>query len=213
MARLLVLGMLVVASTAIAADAGELERLRSENARLSERVKQLEAENAKLRGEAQNPLAAALEERARESVSVEVDEGDASTTVSTEPSRLERDGGGARHWITFRAEKSKDSVAVRPELIIATNASQGQYRQARQLDLIVDGTPVALDVVKYRSQPNTSVRGSTKPTEEETVTAALTMSSLDQLAKASNVKGTLGGTSFQLTPEQLAAVRAFREKL
>jgi len=48
---------------------------------------------------------------------VEVDENDDSTTVSTEPSRIERDGGtGARHWITFRAEKSKGSVAVRPEL-------------------------------------------------------------------------------------------------
>jgi cell division protein FtsB len=209
----LVVAVLLVATSAFAADSGELERLRAENARLTEKVKQLEAENAKLRGDAQNPLAAALEERARETVSVEVDEGDDTTTVTTEASRLERDGGGARHWITFRAEKSNGSAAVRPELIIATSASQGQYRDVRQLDLIVDGQPVACDVVKYRSQPNTSVRGSARPSEEETVTAALSMSSLDRLAQASSVKGTLGGTAFQLTPEQLAALRAFRQKL
>jgi hypothetical protein len=206
--------VLLAATAAFAADSGELERLRAENARLTEKVKQLEAENAKLRGEAQNPLAAALEERAKETVSVEVDEGDDTTTVTTEPSRLEREGGGARHWITFRAEKSNGSAAVRPELIIATAASQGQYRDVRQLDLVVDGQAVACDVVKYRSQPNTSVRGSAgRPSEEETVTAALSMSSLDRLAQASSVRGTLGGTAFQLTPEQLAALRAFRQKL
>jgi hypothetical protein len=212
--RLLMVSLaMVLATVAMAADSGELERLRAENARLSERVKTLEAEVTKLRGEVDNPLAAALEERARETVSVKVDEDGDQTTIATEPSRLERSGGGARHWITFRAEKSTGAAAVRPELIIATGASQGLYRETRELALVVDGTPVACDVVKYRTQPNTSVRGPAGLNQEETVTIAVPMSALDQMSKASSIKGTLGGTTFQLTPEQLAAIRAFRQKL
>ncbi|HJW69918.1 MAG TPA: hypothetical protein VJ829_11220, partial [Candidatus Binatia bacterium] len=80
--RLLVAAGVMVLSAVGAAHAGELERLREQNARLQQQVRTLEAENARLRGQAasvtrpapgpsdNSGLAAALEQRANEAVSV-----------------------------------------------------------------------------------------------------------------------------------------------
>ena len=48
--RLIVVGAMMLVTFGAAAHAGELERLREENARLQQQVRSLEAENARLRG-------------------------------------------------------------------------------------------------------------------------------------------------------------------
>jgi len=50
--RLIVVGAMMLVTFGAAAHAGELERLREENARLQQQVRSLDAENARLRGQA-----------------------------------------------------------------------------------------------------------------------------------------------------------------
>ena len=47
----------------------------------------------------------------------------------------------------------------------------------------------------------------------ESVTAQVPMDTLDRLANARDISGRLGTTTFRLTPEQLAGVRAFAKRL
>jgi hypothetical protein len=47
----------------------------------------------------------------------------------------------------------------------------------------------------------------------EHVTATVPAAVLDKVANANDVSGTLGPTSFHLTPEQIAAARAFVQRL
>jgi hypothetical protein len=138
--------------------------LREENARLRQQVRSLEAENARLRGQASAPpapapaasdnggLAAALEQRANESVSVSPSAEPGASVVATEASRLEGlKGGRSRHWITWRAERQ--GGASRPDaalVVIDATASGGVYRDVKNLDLIVDGASVQCPVMDYR---------------------------------------------------------------
>jgi len=116
------IGVLVTAGAVV--HAGELERLREENARLQQQVRTLESENARLRGQASAPpapapaasdnsgLAAALEQRANEAVTVSPAAEPGTSLVATEASRLEGlQGGRSRHWITWRAERPAGRVA------------------------------------------------------------------------------------------------------
>jgi len=150
LAWVVAIGVLVTAGAV--AHAGELERLREENARLQQQVRALEAENARLRGQASAPpapaasdnsgLAAALEQRANEAVSVSPSAESGASVVATEASRLEGlQGGRSRHWITWRAERPTGAEG-RPEaamVVIDATASGGIYRDVKSLDLVVDG--------------------------------------------------------------------------
>jgi len=162
--RLVGVGAVMLVTFGAAAHAGELERLRDENARLQQQVRSLEADNARLRGQASAPpapapaasdnsgLAAALEQRANESVSVSPSAEPGASVVATEASRLEGlQGGRSRHWITWRAERQ--GGASRPDaalVVIDATASGGVYRDVKNLDLIVDGASVQCPVTDYR---------------------------------------------------------------
>src|SRR5262245_39767020 len=202
-------------SRASAVWAGELEQLRNENAQLRSRVQELERENARLRGDASHGLSAALEQRATAAVAVAPGETPGTTSISTEASRLEGIGGGkSRHGITWRAEPRAgggrpDAAAV----VIDTSASGSTYRGVSMLRLVVDGTPVDCPVADYRTEIAPTGRDGAGRIQSEHVTATVPAAVLDRVAEASDVSGTLGPTTFHLTPEQLAAARAFVQRL
>jgi len=224
--HLIVVGTVMLVTLGAAAHAGELERLREENARLRQQVRSLEAENARLRGQAASAarpaptdnsgLAAALEQRANESVSVSPAPEPGASVVATEASRLEGlQGGRSRHWITWRAERPTAGES-RPEaatVVIDATASGGIYREVKSLDLVVDGAPVQCPVTDYRIDSMTVGRDASARRVGESVTARVPMDTLDRLANARDISGTLGTTTFRLTPEQLAGVRAFAKRL
>jgi hypothetical protein len=226
--RLVVAAGVMVLLAVGAAHAGELERLREENARLQQQVRTLEAENARLRGQAasvtrpapgpsdNSGLAAALEQRANEAVSVSPAAEPGASVVATEASRLEGlQGGRSRHWITWRAERPAGG-ASRPDaamVVIDATASGGIYRDVKNLDLVVDGAPVQCPVTDYRIDSMTVGKDVSARRVGESVTARVPMDTLDRLANARDISGTLGTTTFRLTPEQLAGVRAFAKRL
>src|SRR5262245_23119283 len=198
--------------------AGEIERLRAENQRLQQRVQDLEAENASLR-KAEPPgargLTAALETRATEAVTISPGEQPGSEVVETKLSRLEGMGGGrGRHWV--RRHGQQGSGGARPDavaLVVDTSASGGQYRGVPVVRLVVDGAPLECSVTDYRSRISIVGRDAVGRTEDETITVRVPVDGLDRLTEAREVSGTLGSTSFRLTPQQLADLRAFAQRL
>jgi hypothetical protein len=219
-------GVVVLVAGGATARAGELERLREENARLQQQVRTLETENARLRGQANaapapaasdnSGLAAALEQRANEAVTVSPATEPGGSVIATDPSRLEGlQGGRSRHWISWRADRPAGG-ASRPDtamVVIASTASGGIYHDVKSIDLMVDGAPVACSVSDYRIDSMTVGNGVTARRVGESVTATVPISTLDRLAGAHEISGTLGTTTFRLTPEQLAGVRAFAKRI
>jgi len=197
--------------------AGELERLRAENARLQQRVRDLEAENSTLRGEnarERQGLAAALQSRATEAVVVTPSEGTGTSHIETEKSLLEGVGNKGRHWIIWRADQAAGGgrpAAV--NLVVDTAASGGQYRNLQTVRLVVDGAPMELAVIETRVQINSVGRDTANRTQGEAVTARVPIDELDRLTAAREVQGTMGTTSFRLTPQQIADVQAFAKRL
>ena len=188
------------------AEPSEVERLRTENARLTAKVRELEAENARLKGQA--PVAAALEETAKAAVQDAVIDG--VTTTATEPSELARlDGGRTRQWFSLRAARPGDAVTLR----IETANTNGAYRRETDLRLSTDGTPHALRIADYHSEPITVGRTPTKVGEREVVVVTVPADVLARMAEARDIRGTLGPLEFRLTPGQLATVRAFRQRI
>src|SRR5262245_156666 len=215
----LVVGMGLVAALASTVRAGELERLREENTRLQQRVKDLEAENATLRGggaPSDRGLLTALQQRASDAVVETPGEAGAATKVETEPSRLEGIGGGkSRHWIVWRAQRPAGGTrADSASLIVDTVDSGGRYRDVKTMLLTVDGTPVEIAVAGYRAQVTNVGRDTGAPRQQgESVTARVPADTLARLSTAASVSGTLGTTTFRLTPQQLADLREFAKRL
>jgi hypothetical protein len=213
--RAAAMAAVVLLGICTAARGGEVDQLRKENADLRARVQELERENARLRGET-GGLAAALEQRATAAVAVAPGAEPGSTTITTEASRLEGIGGGkSRHWITWRADRAPGQTG-RPDtavIVIDTSSSGHTYRDVSTLRLVVDGTPVDCPVADYRTEMLPTGRDGTTRIQSEHVTATVPTAVLDRVAGASDVSATLGPTTFHLTPQQIAAARAFVQRL
>jgi hypothetical protein len=202
------------AARAHAADPGEVERLREENARLAERVRALESERDRLLERCPPPVAAAVERAASEKVSVTVDEKRGGALATTDRSRLERTSGGqSKHWLTVRAHRGSSGVE-RASLVIDADASGGAYRHVRSVQLSIDGRTEDLAVENYEAaQIATAARMPRPVSMAESVVVAVPPDTLARLADAHDVWGSLGSTRFRLTPEQLLAVRALVHRL
>ena len=97
--------------------------------------------------------------------------------------------------------------------MIEATASGGIYRDVQSLDLVVDGAPIQCPVTDYRIDSMTVGKDVSARRVGESVTARVPMDTLDRLANARDISGRLGTTTFRLTPEQLAGVRAFAKRL
>jgi hypothetical protein len=207
----LLLGLLPVAlATSAGADA-EADRLRAENARLEARVRELEAENASLRSLA--GTGAAVDAAADRSVTARVDDERAVTSLDVEPTRLELTGGNrSRHWIALHAEQDARSAGT-ATIVIEASASNGAYRSAEELELVLDGTRLALPVSKRTATPIVAGPQQQRIGERETLTVALPAADVERIGSAHEVRGRLGPTTFVLTAEQIAAFRAVARRL
>jgi hypothetical protein len=206
MVRGLVVVIVLAASGVHADDA--LERLQAENARLEKRVRELEAENASLRARM-----GTVEAAADRSVSASVDDEGAVTALDVEPSRLELTGGNrSRHWIALHAEQGTGAAAG-AEIEIEAAASNGVYRGAERLELSLDGTPLALPVVRRAVTPIVAGPQQQRVGERETVRIAVPTDTVARIGAARAVSGRLGPTTFVLSAEQIASFAAVARRL
>jgi hypothetical protein len=210
-----VAAVLVPLGAVVSGDPLEATSPAAEIARLRARIAELEAENARLRGEAS--LSAALEAAADDNVHVTFDEDTGMTTIATAPSRLVLTGGGStRHWLTLEATypgRTRPAAVGDTRLVVATSASMGEYRRATALRLVVDGSAEEYTVLRYATEPITAGRQPLQAAERERVTISLPAAALARMAGAREVRAELGPKTFSLTTEQLSTVRAFRKRL
>lgn len=210
------LGLIALAAVLLPAwptQAGELETLRAENARLRDRVTELEKELGKAKAAA--PLAAAVARRAEGSI--HVDTSDERQVVSTDAMRVEASGGiQTRHWITLRGRRAAgaDGTAATIELVVDAAASDGVYRGTETMRLSIDGQETAVPVTKFDSFALSPSRGAgvTRRADDRLV-ATLPRELLDRLTNASSVTSRVRTTVLTWSPEHIAAARALRDRL
>ena len=196
--------LVLVLAASVAADDGALERLQAENARLEARVRELEAENASLRARV-----GTVEAAAERTVTASVDDAGAVTALDVEPSRLELTGGNrSRHWIALHAKQGAGA-----EIQIDAAASNGAYRDAGQLELSLDGTPLALPVTRRAATPIVAGPQQQRVGERETVRIAVPTDTVARIGAARAVSGRLGPTTFVLSAEQIASFAAVARRL
>ena len=78
---------------------------------------------------------------------------------------------------------------------------------------MADGTTYECPVIDYRTEPITVARSNADLGNREKVVTRVPLGTLARLGEAQDVRGTLGPTSFRLTPEQLATLRAFARRV
>ena len=199
------------------AEPPEVERLRAENAALAARVAALEAENAELRVLAGVTAPSGADEAPSAPVRGSYDEAAGETTIETTPTRLGiTRGSRSRHWFLLRYKHPGQRPATPVEQVrveIDTVGSGGVYRGATTLRLWVDGDAFECPVVGYRSATVTVGGGQRTAAVNEHVEADLAAAVLGRIGSARQVRGELGPTSFQLTPAQIVAARAFQRRL
>ena len=97
------------------------------------------------------------------------------------------------------------------DLVIDAASSEGAYRAAPTLQLVIDGAAATFPITSYAARGLGPSRGAGAGRRlDEKIVVALPFAILDRLAQARAVTGQLGATTFRLTPEQLATAHAFR---
>jgi hypothetical protein len=181
---------LLVLCAALPARADELERLRDENARLRQRVEQLERENAT------PAIPTRVVERAAP---------DGTMLAATEPSRIDVTGSRAAHWLWLERAAGRHDAT----LWIRTEFSGGIYRHTERLALRLDGAEQVLPIASYdATRITTGVAHRPLRRDHEVVSVIFTPPVLAALAGAASMSGQLGRTAFTVSSDVLASLRA-----
>lgn len=225
------------APVAWADDAGELEKLRAENAMLRAKVAELEArlgqttealEDTKAKVavvEAErNALATAKAEAERQRreyfVEREYDAGADKTKIMSRVSKLKVTRGAKyRHWFNLYAEHSGKAAgpgasAKSITLVVQTSFSGTQYRGLDAVTLTVDGEPIVLEVSDYDNvfRSSGSSRNRTRK-DDETLVIAVPIEAARRIAKATTVTGKLKHNDIVLERQHVEAFAAVLDEL
>lgn len=220
MATLLVLA----ASSPGRAAADELEGLRRENAQLTARVRELEAELAALRAGA--PAQGAADAgapgsrreqvyipRSRVSLEVNRDESSGATSLATLWYRTV-DGGllPRKEWIQLRAEQGKTGTLDGVWLLIERQGAVGGKPTSGRLT--VDGSVIDLAVADYDAKRKSQSLGAiTSTSRDERIRFSLPPAALAQVAAARTARFDAGTIDFELTDEHVAAFSALATRV
>jgi len=194
--------------------AAELRTLREENEDLRARNEQLE----QLAGvTAEGDPVASAEARFETIYDPDADR----TLVRTEPSEVDlHTGSRDPHYfsIAYSHPGKRLTAADRPDTLtvfLQTRRTGGRYRSADRIVFDAGGTELAAEVVGYDAVNRVSSTGGKgrRSLDDETITARLDTAQWRTLANAAEVRGSLGGTVFDLTPQQVALIRAARERV
>ena len=224
--RRLALATLVLAtlSAARAADADEVEVLRRENAQLTARVRELEAELAALRagapaegaGDAGVPGSRREQvyiPRSRVSLEVNRDESSGATSLATLWYRTV-DGGllPRKEWIQLRAEQGKTGALDGVWLLIERQGAVGGKPTSGRLT--VDGTVIELPVADYDAKRKSQSLGAiSSSSRDERIRFSLPPAALAQVAGARTARFDAGTIAFELTDEHVAAFSALATRV
>lgn len=224
--RLAVATLLVLAaSAASAAAADEVEVLRRENAQLTARVRELEAELAALRAgapagdSAADPAAPGTRReqvyipRSRVSLEVTRDEASGATSLATQWYRTVDAGVLPRkEWIQLRAQQGAAGELEGVWLLIDRQGGGGGKVTSGRLT--VDGTVVELPVadydVKRKSQSLGPISSSSR---DERIRFSLPPAALAQVAAARTARFDAGTITFELSDEHVAAFTAMAARV
>jgi len=217
---------LVLTTAAMPSAADELETLRQENARLTARVHELEAEVAALRGGV--PASAAADPaspagsvaagtrfepvyipRSRVSLEVTPDAATGDATVATLWYRTADQGLLPRkEWLQLRARQGRTGAFEEAWLFVERQGNAGGARPTTG-KLTIDGAVVELPVADYEVKRRSQAIGpASASTRDERARFALPVPVLAQVAAARSVRFDAGAIEFDLTDEHLAAFAA-----
>ena len=142
------------------------------------------------------------------------------TVVRTQPERMSITHGSRHdHWLSFAYAYPGEQLDGEPEkvtLFIQTQLTGGDYDAKTQLTFTLDAadkltlTPASYDRVHKRSRTGGTT---TARKDNETLVYTFTWPQFQQLARAYEVEGTLGKVRFKLTGDQLADLKALRERV
>jgi len=203
--RIILAAALSVALSPLWASADELSDLRAENARLRERVGQLERENARLRSAGADPERldeAAIAER------VTVEAGDAGTVLTSAEIPLDvTEGSRADHALTLKAEGSTVRATFRSWF------TGGAYASVSEILVDADDRTFRLPVVDYDvTRVLTGPPQRRRRRDHERLTALLSLDELDAIASAHTTGGRLGRVQFRIDRDGQATIRAFERR-
>lgn len=184
------------------AGAGELEDLRTENARLRERLETLERENARLRRIGPDP--ARMDEAAvAERVTVTQRDDGSAVTTATVPLTVT---GGSRADHALELESDGETVRA----VFRTWFSGGIHAGVTEVLLDADQRAFRLPVVDYDV---TRITGGSpqrrRRRDHERLVVELPPGALAEAAAARSVGGTIGRVRFLVEPGGQATLRAF----
>lgn len=185
-----------------------MEAIEAANAELRSRVRELEAENDRLRIRLQ-ALGGDAEDPALGPLRASVDPRDGAAVAATGASMLRvTHGTGADHWISFQVVTGDASDTARVLVNVQTRFSGGIYRGAKTLLLMPDDETVECEVVDYRATQRTS-GGPRKRIrrDDELVSARVPPSAFSRFDGVRTLKGQLRHVRFVLSPTQVAALR------
>lgn len=186
--------------------AGELEDLRAENARLRERVEQLERETARLRRIGPDPER--LDEQAiAERVTVTTGPDGSTAATATLPLAVTA-GSRADHELTLVS----NGTEVRGTIL--SRFSGGIHAGVDEIVLDADDRSFRLPVVGYDvTRITTGAPQRRRRRDHERVTVVLPPDALAASADARSVGGVVGRVRFAIEPRDQATLRAFTERV
>lgn len=125
-------------------------------------------------------------------------------------------GRSRNHWLRLSYEgPGESSVNQRQVLVqIIGKMSGGIYRSAKELQMTVDGRPIAFPITDYNATHRMSGGGRHRiRRDDEYVTASMSPQQLASIVHARHVEGRLGPSRFLFTKDQLSAAKAMLKEL
>lgn len=210
--------------------AGRVQGLEAENARLRERIAELEQQLAALTRRAEDlsvetqqltelaGLTAKGEVVASDQARfTEVTEADSDRAMMQSPTTsLQVTGEPGSHWMALRYPVEPLAAGAPARWVIETRYTSGRYEQLRAVVLEVEGREIHLPVLRYdRTQRRQRAASGQRAVfrYHEVLELALPQEVLRLLARQQAVSGRLGHAHLTLSREQVALLQAVQARI
>lgn len=196
----------------------ETAKLRAELAKLTSHNEDLEVEKKQLTELAGLTPSGDRVESAQSRFTTEYDEADDTTTVRTGVESITAKGSGGENYLSLAYSFPGKDMTDPPDyvmLFIQTKFSGGVYDGVTDAVFDIDGQTVTVPIDDYQAvvRHNRVANKRTVRKDDESVTIKIDRDLLRQLARAIQVKITLGNVRLEPTRDQSALFRAIQKRI